>query len=99
MSLTGEQLLEYVATARAAEEALGSGGLGMSAVEADVRAAARRSVVATGPIPAGTILTAEMLAVKRPGGGIEPSQLDEVVGRRAGADIAPDTVLRWELLR
>jgi N,N'-diacetyllegionaminate synthase len=98
MSLDPEELAAYVATARAAEVALGSGVLGMSALEADVRAAARQSVVAARDIPARTRLTAAMLTIKRPGGGIAPDQLDALPGRCAAVDIAADTVLTWDML-
>lgn len=96
MSLEPRQLREYVAAARDAEAALGSGELGMSAVEADVRAVARKSVVAAVAIPAGTKVTEVMLTVKRPGGGIPPDQLELVVGRHAVVDVAPDTILTWD---
>ena len=99
MSLGLRQLAEYVASAREAETALGSGRVGMSAIEADVRAIARKSVVAATSIGSGMTLTPEMLTVKRPGGGIEPDQLDALVGRRATADISPDTVLTWDMIQ
>jgi sialic acid synthase SpsE len=59
---------------------------------------ARKSVVAATTIRAGTVLSADMLTLKRPGGGIGPRQLPELVGRRAKADIPSDTVLTWDLL-
>ena len=40
-----------------------------------------------------------MLTFKRPATGIPPGRLDEVVGRLAGRDIPPDTILRYEWLR
>jgi len=63
-----------------------------------VRALARRSVVAAAAIPAGTVLTAGLLAVKRPAGGIEPDRLDELVGRRTTRDIPADTILTWDMI-
>ena len=47
----------------------------------------RRSIVARVDIPWGTTITEEMLAVKRPGTGLEPKYLDMVIGRRAEEDI------------
>jgi len=40
-----------------------------------------------------------MLTLKRPGGGIAPECLDQVIGRRAAVDIPADTLLSWEMLR
>ncbi len=99
VSLDAAELAEYVRTAREAEAALGPGVLGMSPIEADVRAVARQSIVSATPIPAGTVLTPALLTVKRPGGGIEPGRLDALLGRRAAADIPADTVLTWELVQ
>jgi N,N'-diacetyllegionaminate synthase len=99
MSLEPAELAAYVAAARDAELALGNGTLGMSAIESEVRSVARKSIVATTRIPAGTALAVELLTVKRPGNGIPPDQLDDVVGRLAARDIEPDTVLTWDLLR
>lgn len=98
MSLDPAQLAEYVAAARQVEVALGSGEIGLTAVEADVRAVARKSIVAATHIPANTVLTPHLLTIKRPAGGIEPDQLDHVIGRRAIGDIAADTVLTWDLI-
>lgn len=99
MSLNPGELAAYIQAAREAEIALGSGQLGMTPVEADVRAVARKSVVAAKRIAAGAALTSEMLTVKRPAGGIAPDQLEALLGRRAAADIAPDTMLTWDLLQ
>jgi sialic acid synthase SpsE len=66
--------------------------------EEAARIGARRSVVARGDIKAGTTLESSMLDVKRPGGGIDPRRIDELVGRRTLHDIADDTTLEWAML-
>jgi N,N'-diacetyllegionaminate synthase len=58
----------------------------------------RRSVVTTVQVPAGTRLTVDMLACKRPGHGISPKYFEQVVGRRVTVDIPADEVLHWEAL-
>jgi sialic acid synthase SpsE/CMP-N-acetylneuraminic acid synthetase len=99
MSLDPAGLQEYVAAARAAERAAGTGRLGLSALETDVRNAARQSVVAACDLTTGTVLRPEMLTLKRPAGGIEPDQLDAVIGREAAVNVPQDTVLTWEMIR
>lgn len=99
MSLSSSQLQEYVAAVRTAEQALGHGKVGMSDREAEVRAVARNSVVAMVDIPAGTRLTAAMLTLRRPGGGIPATDLDGLSGRRAAVDIPCDTTLSWDMVR
>lgn len=64
--------------------------------EAVARANARRSLVVTRDLPAGTVLTGDVLMPKRPGTGISPIHWDEVVGRRTVRALHADDVLRWE---
>ncbi len=99
MSLTPPHLAEYIRNARSAEKALGHGRLGMIPLESDVRRVGARSVVATTFIPQGTPLTLDMLTVKRPAGGIVPSEMDQLVGRRARRPIPPDTIVTWDLIQ
>lgn len=98
MSLEPQALRQYVENIRAAEVARGDGRIGMTDIEQDVRVAARRSLVAAADIPAGTRLTAEHLAAKRPGGGIEPVEIERIIGRRTRVAIAAETMLRWDML-
>lgn len=66
--------------------------------EAAARSNARRSLVTTCAIPAGTIITKDMLTFKRPGTGIPPEKMDEVVGRKIRVDVEEDTILQDEML-
>jgi len=61
--------------------------------EAETAAVARKSLVAAVDIPAGTLITREMMAVKRPGTGMAPSRLESVVGRRARKTIESGTLV------
>lgn len=49
-------------------------------------------------ITKGTIITREMLAAKRPGMGISPIHMSEIVGRCAAVDIMEDEVIAWDML-
>lgn len=96
MSLDPAGLRRYIRHVRSAERALGSGRLGFQPLEAEVRGLARKSVVTRRDLPAGTLLSLDMLAIKRPGGGIRPDELERLVGRRLLRDVARDTVLTWD---
>jgi len=98
MSLDPVMLAEYVRAVRIAEAAMGTGRLGMQAIEAEVRAIARRSIVSACSIPRGTLLTPEMLTIKRPDGGLAPECLPSLVGRKAARDIQGDSMLSWDML-
>jgi N,N'-diacetyllegionaminate synthase len=99
MSLDPPGLRQYISAVRDAERALGSGQLGMSPLEADVRTVARKSVVAACDLTTGTVLRPEMLTVKRPAGGIEPDQLDTLIGRQVASDVPRDTILTWDMIQ
>jgi len=99
MSLTPEQLVEYVRKVREVEAALGDGTVGITQIEEDVRAAARKSVVSAVAIRQGTRLARSMLTLKRPGTGIPPNDLATLLGREAATDIPSDTLLSWDMVR
>lgn len=73
--------------------ALGSARKRPAPGEWEMRETFRRSIVAAREIPAGTQITREMLAFKRPGSGLSPADLRWVVGRTARVVIADDSVL------
>ncbi len=80
------------------ELALGHGRKEPAPDEADTAAVARKSLVAAAHIGAGTVLTGEMVAIKRPGTGLPPSMRDILVGRVVREDLAPGTVFTREML-
>lgn len=65
--------------------------------ESPARKQARRSIVAFKDIKKGEKITAEDLTFKRPGTGISPSEMDDVVGKMAIEDISEDTLLDYTM--
>jgi len=57
-----------------------------------------KSVVSKVKIPAGSLITADMLTCKSPGHGIKPTFIHTVIGKRAKVDIADDMVLTSNML-
>lgn len=82
-SLEPQELKDMVSAVRMVEAILGDGVKQPSKSESVNRNAARKSIVAKRPIAAGEIFTDENLAVKRPAGGIDPMQWDNVIGLKA----------------
>lgn len=80
------------------EPLLGNAELGFSETETAARLNARRSIVSAVDIPAGTAITQDMLTFKRPGTGISPQKIDEVIGKVAAVDITEDTILQEKYL-
>lgn len=83
---------------RTIEKAMGRYEKGPVEAESEAYRYARRSIVTARDIPAGTVLTRDMLTFKRPGTGIYPKFVDVVVGRTASRDIPEDTVLEWTMI-
>ena len=80
------------------EASLGHGRKEPAASEADVAAVARKSLVAAQDIPAGTVLTADLVCIRRPGTGLPPVMLQYVLGRTAKAAITAGALIGWEAL-
>lgn len=92
-SLDPERFAAYVAAVRRAERMLGQGKAILD-VERDVRRVSRQSLVASRPLRAGERVGPRDLCVKRPGTGVAPWRLDEVLGRTLVRDVERDRVLR-----
>jgi N,N'-diacetyllegionaminate synthase len=87
------EFAELVRRVRAVETALGDGIKAPQAAEANVRVVARRSLVTVRALRTGDTLDAAALTAKRPGGGLEPARLPELVGRRVARDVAAGVAL------
>ena len=61
---------------------------------APLRATFTKSVVARQDLPAGTVLQPSHLALKKPGGGMPPSQLSTLLGRRLRQDLRADELVQ-----
>lgn len=97
-SLEPEELTDLVNGVRIVEASLGSGRKEPSDSEANTALVARKSLVAAQDIPAGSTITGDLIAIKRPGAGLLPSMLPYVVGRSVRVDIAEDTLITLEML-
>lgn len=96
LSADPAEMAALVAAVRRFELMRGDGVKQPAASEAGTRRNNRKSVVLVRPVRAGERLAREHLAVKRPGSGIAPKHLDELVGRAARRDLEADDVLTWE---
>ncbi len=92
-SLEPDELKAMVAAIRNIEQAMGDGIKRPSASEAKNKPIARKSLVAACAIRAGECFNETNLAVKRPGTGLSPMRWDEVLGRKAPRDFAPDELI------
>lgn len=92
-SLDPAQFAEYVRLARAADAATASCTKRVTPIEREVRQLSRQSLVLRRALPKGTRIDPADLACKRPGTGLPPWMLPEVLGRETLRDTEPDTPL------
>ncbi|MCD8132775.1 MAG: SAF domain-containing protein [Clostridiales bacterium] len=59
---------------------------------------ARRSLVMTCAIAAGSRITRDMLTFKRPDTGIPPERMEKVIGMVLRRDVDEDTILTEEIV-
>jgi len=96
-SLEPGEFRAMVEAIREAENARGDVSYEITEHEAASRTF-RRSLYVVESVRAGEPLTQDNVRSIRPGNGLPPKHLDEVVGRRASRDIEAGTPLSWDLL-
>lgn len=92
-SLDPSQFSRYVDHTRRAWRMTGERTKALRPIELDVRTVSRQSLTSTHALTAGHRLASEDLTVKRPGTGLEPWLLDEVIGQTLARDVAADQPL------
>ena len=95
-SLEPSELLDMVKAIRSVEKALGDGEKKPAPCEVKNMAIARKSIVALKPIGAGEVINKKKIGIKRPGNGIQPKDLEKIIGLKAKRKIGQDEVITWE---
>lgn len=96
-SLEPSELRQLVVETERAWRSLGRISYGPTAAEKS-SIQFRRSIYVVRPIAAGEEFTRENLRIIRPGFGMPPAALEQVLGRTATRDLARGTALQWSLL-
>lgn len=92
-SATVEEFSTLTRAIRRLDEALGTPEKSFTEEELDIRRMARKSIVTARPITVGTTITRDDICFKRPGTGLSPFLLANVLGRRAKRTLEPDRVI------
>ena len=94
-SLEPNEFRQMVMAVREAEEILNEevDKDAIAIVLADLKPIFEKSLVTVMPINAGTIISREMLAVKKPGGGIPPKDMKAVLGCKAKRELFANVIL------
>lgn len=93
MAIEPDEMRRLVQACQNVAVGLGSTERLVSADELDQRKKMRRSVVSTHDLPAGSVLTGADLGAKRPGTGMPPERITDLIGKTVAHDIAADTVI------
>lgn len=94
LSADPEELFRLRTRLNELDTLLGTGIKEPQDVEIDMRIAIRRSVTAARDLPAGRQLEMADLCIVRPGEGLAPAQLNEVLGRTLIADVSAGFTIR-----
>ena len=97
-SLEPDEFKAMVDAIRVAERAMGCVQYGVSDAEKSSRVF-RRSLFVVKDVKEGEVLSDAHVRSIRPGHGLHPRHLSEVLGRRAACDVARGTPLRWDLVK
>lgn len=92
-SFEPDEFGEYVQDIKRAFRMLGSQTKEPTSIEQDVRNVSRQSITTKHSLEAGHVLTEKDLTIKRPGTGIEPHRLNDILGKQLSHSVAADTPL------
>ena len=96
LSLNSEDYRELIEKMKLIDLSRGSSVRNNFASEVDSIKYARRSIVSKEKIEKGSRITLEMLDVKRPGTGIQPRFLEEIIGKTVLRDVPEDVPIVWD---
>lgn len=96
-SLEPDELKAMVQAIRNIELAVSASGFKeVSKSELPNKSIARKSIHLSSDLKQGTVIKANNLVMKRPGDGISPMLINEVVGKKIKKDLSEDHKINWE---
>jgi N-acetylneuraminate synthase len=98
-SINPIELQNMVIAIRNIEKSLGSGHKIPTSAELETAKVARKSIHIIKPLERGYIITKDDLIMMRPGIGISPMCIDEVIGKQLVSDLEEYTMLSWDMLK
>ncbi|MDP3270018.1 MAG: N-acetylneuraminate synthase [Legionella sp.] len=95
-SMTPLEMKQLVQAIRDTESALGTGDKRPAANELPIRELVRRSVTLKRSLSKGSELSMDDLVLLRPGNGISPAELPNIIGATLNLNLAEGSTLMWE---
>ena len=97
-SLTKDQFLSLIQSIRDFEKARGDGEKRPTESEMKNLETNRVSIIVMKDIPKGTVIEEDMVDIRRPGVGIQPTHYEEIIGRKTKRNIKKEEPLQWSML-
>jgi sialic acid synthase SpsE len=96
VSITADQFKEMIDKVHHTISIMGDGEIQYSANEAHIALSAKRSLFANKDIKYGDTLSEKDIIALRPGTGISPDMIDNIIGKKSKIDINAGSILEWE---
>lgn len=96
VSLEPTELSKMVQRIRNVELAMGDYKKTIADDEIETRLAARKSIVASKKIIKGSLISLDDITLKRPGTGLLPKYIDNIIGRKVSRNIEPDDLITYK---
>ena len=97
LSADPKELADLVSKVRIIEKALGSIRKGPTKSEEKFKKLMRKSIAISTDVSKGTRIRKSMLTLVRPGTGIQPIHMNDLVGMTLKEDVNKGTLLRWDM--
>ncbi len=97
-SLEPDELKKMIRAVRDTEKILGSYEKKPTKSEKKIMKSVRKSIVANQDISKGSIINRNMVAIKRPGTGLNPSYEDKIIGKTAKRNIKKDEIFNLKMV-
>lgn len=98
-SLNPAEFKAMVEAIRHVEVAMGDGVRKFSENELEIKKVARKSIVLNENVSKGTIIKRSMLSIKRPGTGINPKHINEIIGKESITNLKSGTPIKWNHIK
>ena len=95
-SLEPQEFKRMVDEIRKVRKILGKYDKSPSKSEKEIMKLIRKSIIAKRDINPNDVIERDMLIIKRPGTGIEPKFIGQVLGKKAKRPIKKDEIIQWE---
>ncbi|MFB5630900.1 MAG: N-acetylneuraminate synthase family protein [Nitrosopumilaceae archaeon] len=99
LSSNPKELTSLIKNVRLIEKSIGKPRKGLTNSEKKSKETMRYSIAAVKNIPAGTKITKSLLTILRPGTGIQPKFIDNLIGLTTKQSIKEGTLVGWDKLK